>query len=434
VKKNEIKKIMMALILTGVCLTIAVNAATDDRINELERKVNVLTREISDLKMGDTPTETKVIKTGMGPAASKIYSKGSGLSIGGYGDMLYNNYHTLLDNGSPSTRKDQIDFLRNVLYVGYKFNDNILFNTEIEVEHAHSAIGGEVEIEFAYVDVLLNSAYNFRSGMVLVPVGIVNEMHEPPTYFSTSRPRVETSIIPSTWSANGAGVFGEINEVLRYKVYLTDSLTAVTGNNAAVTGFSATGLGGGRQKGAKSLAENIALSARLDYEFMPGSLIGASFFSGGTTQGKVAGANGNVFLYDVHSRIQLGRLEIRALYAESTLSDADLISAAKGLSGTTVIGSKQVGSYLEVGYDVLPYFLSSTEQALIPFIRFENINTQAEVPTGGSADPANNRNYMIYGFSYLPISNIAFKLSFENETLGNGKGQDSINFASSYMF
>ena len=424
----------MILILAGLLMTQGASAAVDDRVKELERKVNVLTREISDLKMGDTPTEIKTVKTGMGPAASKIYSKSSGVSIGGYGEMVYNNYHTLLDNGAPSTRKDQIDILRNIIYFGYKFNDNILFNSEIEIEHAHSAIGGEVEIEFAYLDLLLNPALNVRSGMMLSPMGIVNEMHEPPTFWSVSRPYVENSIIPSTWSMNGVGIFGEINDSLRYKIYVTDSLTAVTGNNAAVTGFSATGLRGGRQKGAKALAENIALSARLDYEFIPGSLIGASVFSGGTTQGKVAGANGNVFLYDIHTRVQFGRLEIRALYAESTLADADLINAAKGLTGTSMIGTKQVGSYIEVGYDVLPYLFSGTEQALIPFVRIENLNTQVEMPTGGTANPANNKSYNIYGFSYLPISNVAFKLSFENETLGSGTGQDSINFASTYLF
>lgn len=429
------KKLMMGFgLLMFLMFAQSGNAAVDDRVKELERKVNILTREISDLKMGETPTEVKTIKTGMGPAASKVYTKSSGVSIGGYGEMVYNNYHTLLDNGTPSTRKDQIDILRNIIYFGYKFNDNILFNSEVEIEHAHSAIGGEVEIEFAYLDLLLNPAFNVRSGMMLAPIGIVNEMHEPPTFWSVSRPYVESSIIPSTWSMNGVGIFGEINDSLRYKVYMTDSLTAVTGNNSAVTGFSASGLRGGRQKGAKSLAENIALSARLDYEFMPGSLIGASVFSGATTQGKVAGANGNVFLYDVHSRVQLGRLEIRALYAESTLADADLINAAKGLTGSAMIGSKQVGSYVEVAYDVLPHLISGTEQALVPFIRLENLNTQVETPTGGSANGANIKNYTIYGFSYLPISNVAFKLSFENETLASGAGQDSINFASTYLF
>jgi len=425
----------MSLLLVTFLMVLNANAAVDDRVRELERKVNVLTKEISELKLGETPTDEKVIKTGLGPAASKIYAKSSGVSIGGYGEMVYNNYHHQKDDGSLGST-DKLDLYRNIIYVGYKFNENMLFNTEIEIEHANTGISGAgpyVAVEFAYLDFLLDPKLNVRTGMMLTPMGFINEIHEPPTFWSAGRPYVERTIIPSTWSVNGVGIFGELLDGLDYKLYLVEGLSSVTANTG-VTGFSSGGIRNGRQKGANAIAENFALTARLDYEFMPGSLIGASIFSGGTTQGKVAGANGQFTMIDLHSRIQMGQLEIKGVYVESTLGDADLINTAKGTTGTASVGSKQIGSYLEIGYDVLPFLFKGTEQALIPFVRFESLNTQAEVPSNGTISPANSSTYTIYGMSYLPISNISLKLTYENETKGDGKGQDLISFASGYLF
>src|SRR5436309_5161415 len=161
---------------------------TDARIAELERKIEVLAGEIEAMRIGEA-AEAKGSDYGLGPAASKIYRTERGLSIGGYGEMLYSHF------GSPQPARADLE--RAVLYVGYKFNDRWLLNMEVEHEHA----GEEVDVEFAYLDYLWRPEANFRAGLLLVPMGFLNELHEPTVYLGARRPDVEQLIIPATWRA-----------------------------------------------------------------------------------------------------------------------------------------------------------------------------------------------------------------------------------------
>src|SRR5690606_5504586 len=118
---------------------------------------------------------------------------------------------------------------------------------EIEFEHASTGQGGEVSVEFAYLDYLATPHLGVRAGMVLVPMGFVNELHEPTTFLGTTRPLTESTIIPTTWRENGAGVFGDIGD-FSYRAYVINGLDAVGGGSSRAGGFSAAGLRGGRQK------------------------------------------------------------------------------------------------------------------------------------------------------------------------------------------
>ena len=139
-----------------------------------------------------------------------------------------------------SGKTNEWDYLRAVVYLGWKFDRTFVLNTEIEYEHASTGKGGEVSVEFATLDAMLRDEVNLRAGLVLVPVGFVNEMHEPTTYLGARRPDTENRILPSTWRANGIGAFGEAGPVA-YKLYLTESLNA-----SSFT--AANGIRGGRQK------------------------------------------------------------------------------------------------------------------------------------------------------------------------------------------
>lgn len=217
------------------------------RIIALEQKVEALTQEMKHTQLGDVfikPTESI---HGMGASASKIYQTTEGVSIGGYGEALYQNF-----DGDKSS---QADFLRAVLYFGHKFNDQWLLNTEIEFEHASTGEDGSVSVEFAYLDYLMKDALNLRVGLVLIPMGFVNELHEPNAFLSARRTDIESTIIPSTWRENGVGLFGNAGNV-SYKAYIVNGLDAKD--------FSASGLRGGRQKGSKALAEDLAVVGRVD--------------------------------------------------------------------------------------------------------------------------------------------------------------------------
>ncbi|WP_239649926.1 hypothetical protein [Methylocucumis oryzae] len=199
------------------------SASTD--VKKLERKTDVLSQEVEKLRTNlSIPEEAKYKSAyGLGPAASKVYQVGRGLSIGGYGEA---NYQAITDD--KGTGKNNADLERLVLYAGYKFSDHILFNSEIEFEHATTGEGaeekGEVSIEFAALDFFIDPRANIRAGMVLLPMGFINQIHEPPFFYGNNRPEVERRIIPSTWREIGIGLFGQITPELTYTAYIVNGL------------------------------------------------------------------------------------------------------------------------------------------------------------------------------------------------------------------
>ncbi|MFM8332544.1 MAG: hypothetical protein ACKN9T_12715, partial [Candidatus Methylumidiphilus sp.] len=249
------------------------NGAADAKLHvpksETERKTDILATEVEKLKTQLFIPDKREYKSeyGFGPAASQVYRVKSGLSIGGYGEAMYTNYTA--DKGSS---KDSADLLRAVLYVGYKFNDWIILNNEIEFEHGTTGEGseekGEVSVEFSYLDFMLKDYANVRAGLTLVPMGFINEIHEGPTFHGNYRPQVERTIIPTTWREIGAGVWGEITPGLQYRIYGMNGLNA--------EGFESSGIREGRQSGSKAIAEDFAFTGRIDYDmpFAPGLLAG----------------------------------------------------------------------------------------------------------------------------------------------------------------
>ena len=244
-----------------------VAAADDERINELERKVDVLTAEIAQLRLGaaaDTALLSVGPRSGLGPAASKVYGTKHGVSLGGYGEMLYENFDREREDGTASAALDRLDFLRMVLYVGHKFSDELLLNSEVEFEHAgvtdqgtvegtsdpltgevsgDAELSGEAVVEFAYLEWSRKPVFGIRAGMLLVPMGLTNEQHEPTVFIGARRSEVEQLIIPTTWSANGAGVIGDFPNGLSYRLYLTEGLNGANelpSRDRTPTGHQAT--------------------------------------------------------------------------------------------------------------------------------------------------------------------------------------------------
>ena len=221
------------------------------RITELERRMEAVTRELERLRLGRDVVEADSSVQGLGPAASRVYRVNQGFSLGGYGEVLYENFASKAQNGTPVGAGDTFDALRAILYVGYKFNDRLLFNSEIEVEHAN-----EIGLEFAYLDYRFSDDVGARAGLLLAPLGLINELHEPPVFLGTERPVTESRIIPTTWRENGIGLFGSTGAI-SWRAYLMGSFDGA--------GFGASGLRGGRQKGSQALAEDLGVAARVDY-------------------------------------------------------------------------------------------------------------------------------------------------------------------------
>jgi hypothetical protein len=437
----------LTLALAAACLLVPAQAlaesdverAREDRIAELERKVDVLAEELERARSQSAVPDDSSLESswGLGPAASKVYAITRGLSIGGYAEARYTGY--VRDKGDES---NEFDFVRAVLYAGYRFTDRILFNSEIEFEHASTGEDGSVSLEFATLDFLLHPAANARVGLMLLPMGFINEMHEPPFYYGNHRPEVERRIIPSTWRENGAGLFGELfGQQLTYKVY------AVTGFDA--TGFSPSGLRGGRQKGSKSLAEDFAFVGRLDWQPWHEVLLGGSVYVGNSGQdqnvGGVAIPDSLVTIFEVHTEIRRAGLAIRGLFTKAYVDDADDLTLALQATGDlddgSVIGSpaefiadEMLGGYAEVGYDVWQWISPASEMTLEPFYRFELVDTQFEVASGFSKDRSERNEIHTLGLSFKPIPNVVLKADYRNRKAREGGLADEINLGMGLVF
>lgn len=406
------------------------------RATELARQIDILTREIETLRLGDaTPPAGDAGRFGLAPAASKVYGVRSGVSLGGYGEMLYENVAGTNESGAAVSAKDQIDFLRAIVYFGYKFNDRILFNSETEFEHASTGKNGEVSVEFASLDFLIRDSFNVRAGMVLVPMGFVNELHEPPIFLGARRPYVEQVILPTTWRENGAGVFGEAG-LLSYRAYVVSGLAAFNDTNSKAKGFSASGIRDGRSSGSRSAAEDIAIVGRLDVRAGGGVMFGFSAYTGDAGQdrksadGMIIGARTTIL--EGHAEFRRRGLTARALYARTKIADVARINAASGFTAAQSVGARQVGWYGEIGYDVLSG--SDSAHTLVPYFRHEKYDTQDAVPTGFARNPANEVTVATVGIAWKPIVNVVVKADANRIENRARTGVDQINVAVGYLF
>jgi hypothetical protein len=419
--------LLFSLFLGVVLLAPDVSAQRADSLAEIQRQIEVLAQELERMKLGEVADLQPVSDQGLGPAASRVYTlRKPGVSIAGYGEGVYESFSSKQDDGFESNKKNILDFLRAVVYFGYRFNDWILFNSEIEFEHASTGKSGEVSVEFGYLDLMLADWVTIRSGMVLLPLGIVNEKHEPTTFFGTLRPSVERYLIPTTWRGIGAGATGRLPASLVYRVFLVESLNAA--------GYSAGGgIRGGRQKGSKALAEDFGIAGRLEYVPFSGTVLGASFFGGNTGQGaldSLGTITAFTLVATVHAELAWRALELRVLYALNTIDEAGRVSR---LVDETV-GSRMHGWYVSGGYDVMYHLAPTSMHALVPYLQYEQYNTQSSVATGFSADPANDRRTLTFGLMYKPHPDVAFKADYRDNWNAAGTGVNQWNIAVNYLF
>ena len=395
--------------------------STEKRIADLEKKVEALSMELENDQWSGFAPPIVGGEFGMAPGASKVYQQDQGISIGGYGEGLYQNFE--------GDKTDQADFLRAVLYVGYKFNDQWVFNSEIEFEHASTSAEGSASAEFAYLDYLYDSAFNFRAGLLLVPVGIVNELHEPTTFLSAKRPTVENRLIPTTWRENGLGFFGDLGPV-SYKTYVVNGLRGEK--------FSAKGLRGGRQKGSEALADDLAWVGRVDYQPTPGLSVGGSVYYGDS--GQDLEIDLTTLIYEGHVSWEWRGLDVKLLAVGVNLDDVAELNRAIGSDGGSIpdgdvesVGEDMFGWYVQIGYDVLSN-LDMGEISLTPFVRYEEFDTQDSTPAGFATSGEFDVELVTVGLNYKPIDQVVFKADYQFEDTAAGSGTDQFNLSMGYVF
>ena len=401
---------------------------TEQRLGDVEKKLDAALAEIDRLKMSGATSDTMkqpVSRYGFSPAASRVYGLASGSSIGGYGEMLLERGDREREDGQPIGTNARADMLRAVLYVGHKFTSALLFNSEIEFEHGgigdeaevvvdpssgegSAELTGEVVLEFAYLDWQAKPWLGVRAGKVLVPMGLVNEQHEPPVFPGARRPDSERMIVPGTWAANGAGFYGTTASGLDWRAYLVEGLDAAH--------FSASStVRGGRQSGSQARFTHPALTGRADWKGTEGLTLGISGYSGDSWQRSQPGGPSlsvRTSLFDVHGDYRWRAFQLRGLWASGNIGQASELSDALGLTGSDRLGERFAGGYAEALFDVASVAWPGSEWSLSPYARYETYDTQNSVP-GGSEDPANEREIMTFGVVVKPHPSVVLKADRE---------------------
>lgn len=411
------KPLTRTLLVTALMACFATPAwaevSMEDRFKAMEARMDALERENRALKGQVREAEQKVEATG--DQVDKIASQGGSskaawaekTSFGGYGELHLNKLNNQKPGGADT---DEIDLHRFVLFMGHEFNERVRIFSELEVEHgvtndtgtATKGVGA-VELEQAYLDFTVNDSLSAKAGVFLVPVGIINETHEPPTFYGVERNPVETNIIPSTWWEAGAGLTAKLGN-------------GFTLDGAVTSGLKASGTAylprSGRQKAAKAKAVDPAYTARLKWTGIPGvELAGTVQYQADITQGEDATA-GAAKLYEAHAVVNKGQFGLRALYAAWDLNG----------SGPQASGAdKQNGWYVEPSWKF-------NEQWGV-FARHNSWDNA----DGNATDSKFTQTDM--GVNYWPHPDVVVKLDYQNQKAPTGQNElDGFNLGLGYQF
>ncbi len=359
---------------TGMALTQPAFAVTDEEFKALQDQFNQLADQVEENTKGGSDDT----------------------SIGGYGELHYNN----LSNGLGTDIKE-LDLHRFVVFINHEFNDRIRLFTEFEIEHAIAGEGqvGEIEVEQAYIQFDITDNTNVNAGVFLMPVGIINESHEPPTFYGVERNPVEKDIIPATWWEGGAMLSGHYDSGLSYDLALTSGLNVDP---------TAVKIRDGRQKTGKADASNLAVTARIKYTGVSGlELAGTVQRQDDITQDSSDNVEGATLL-ETHARWNIADFTLTGLYARWDIDGIGASSTEKDI---------QDGGYVEASYKVNPKFGI--------FVR------QNEWDNGGAGDTAKSQTDV--GFNYWPHEDVVLKADYQaqNDIAGNF---DGFNLGIGYQF
>ncbi len=332
-------------------------------------------------------------------AATDHAGAGAGTTrIGSYGEHHYNHFR-------DSDSDDQIDAHRFVVAIGHQFSDTLSVFSELELEHgfveADEDAPGEVELEQAFVRWQFAEQHALVAGQFLLPVGILNETHEPDSYYGVERNSVEHDIIPATWWETGLMFQGELAPGLSYNAAIHSGLKLEQGDEVRE----------GRQKSAKATAEDLAYTFRLKYTAIAGLELATTLqYQSDVTQGLAADSS-DALLLEAHAIYNSGPFALRALWADWDI-DGD---------GFEAVGrDRQEGWYIEPAYRLL--------DNLGLFVRYSELNNSAGI--GSSEDS----EIWDYGLNYWLNPQVVFKADYSNNTNKTGPDNDSVNLGVGWSF
>lgn len=380
-----------------------VSFAAEVSNKQLESEIEQLKKQNDEITERLDAVTTMLEETAASPEAAK---KKHSSAVGGYGELHYNN----LDNNNPTgTDKNQVDFHRFVLMFQHDFNERIRFFSELELEHtlvedtADGSNSGAIELEQGYIEFDFSNTQSTRAGLFLIPVGIINETHEPTTFYGVERNPVENKIIPTTWREAGASYNQYFENAVSFDVAIHSGLNVSTTNYA---------IRGGRQQVSNATANDLAYTARLKWTGINGLELASTLqYQADVTQGTDPGA-GAATLIEAHAIWQTGPVTLRALYATWDLD---------GSGPASVGANKQRGWYAEPSYKI--------NKQWGVFARYSEWDNTAASATDSKTTQSD------VGFNYWPHEHVVLKFDYQDQsTPANTNEYDGFNLGVGYQF
>ena len=407
----DFRKFLTVPLAVFVLFAVVPGFAAD--VNELERRLDIVSEELDRMKNS---------------------SGGSGIahrtSVHGYGET-----HWIDDPDGDYT----VDQHRFVIGVHSELTDWIHLNAEIDFEHAAQ----ELEFEFGHLDFLVSNALNFRAGTMLMPMGNLNEFHEPNNFFTVERPDFHVNLIPSTWQQAGFGIHGAQGDY-SYRLYLTN---AVQSMNDTLDFNDDTFIRKGRSQINKVEVGNIAISARLEKK-APGGQAGFSFYTGGST-GSLITQDGQTTIVVADYKTKRGALDLDFGIFKGWVADTLEINAACGTMASAACGGdvpqSAFGLLMTAGVHVPEMMKMNTIHDIIPFIQYQKIRPQDEVGDGATVVPQSNYDVFTVGVAYKPDPKVALKANYVTKYYGGteaanarygdaGSSGSAFNMAVAYQY
>lgn len=389
---------LTALLATGPLM------AQDPQTDALLERIEAQEARIAELERQQRATDEAVEATvdyveGIGAA-----DRESATTIGGYGELHYNN----LDADADGADVEEIDFHRFVLFLSHRFSERIRFFSEVELEHSLSGDGepGEVELEQAFVDIRLRDSLSAKAGLFLLPVGLLNETHEPPTFYGVERNDVESIIVPSTWWEAGGGFSGRLENGIAWDVAMHSGLAMPT------AGGNAYRVRSGRQKVAEALASNWAYTARVRYTGLPGLELGAAYqYQSDPSQIGGDGLDSGRLL-TAHAVYQIDDFSLKALYGAWRF-DGVAVEAAGA--------DRQDGWFVEPAYRLSPRWGV--------YARYEEVD---------AARAADQFSQVEAGFNFWPHPDVVLKFDYRQRDFDGlamaGQDFDGVDLGLGFQF
>ena len=363
-------------------------------------------------------TQTKDVKD-----KSILMLNNKGLNIGGYAQIDYN--HT--GNSENIFNNSTLDVHRFVTFFGYNFNEKTSFFAEIEMEHVV-----ELYVEQAFLSHKLNNNITLNTGLMLIPMGIQNLNHEPPTFNGVERTKVDKYIVPTTWREIGIGISGRFTTLsINYELMAVNGFNGYSNGNGLFNGSSA--LRSGRQKGAESYLTQLDFAARLSFYGEPGLLLGVSAYIGDSESEEynnldlnndfdVISADSTIVginMLGFDARYNNGPFHLRGQYVFANISNTEQYNTISNSD----LGKRILGFYAELGYNLLK--IKENDQELIGFFRYENYDTHNKVDEKTLKNTSYNRTEITVGLGWKLVNGAMLKADYQ--ILSNASESDTVS-------